>query len=160
MASVKELAVKLNREASASMARTANAMPPEKVTWQPLEMGRTTLDQIQECGAINHFGAKVLQTREAPPFDEAARERFARLKADHDTLEKALKLLDNGTEALVAAIEAFPEEDLDAMITLPFGPEGMTMSFAELMLMSYWNVVYHQGQINYIQTLYGDKEMH
>jgi hypothetical protein len=39
-------------------------------------------------------------------------------------------------------------------------PWGAKMTFAELLFLNYWNLVYHQGQIAYIQTLYGDREMH
>src|SRR5689334_6139494 len=102
MPTVIELAAKLNREAAEAMARSANVMPDDKVVWKPLDAGRTTLDQIQECGGINFSGAQILQTRSVPPFDDAARQRFEQMKAENDTLEKALALLKAGTDSLVA----------------------------------------------------------
>jgi len=156
MPTVSQLAAKLNRDAAATLARNIKAMPEEKVTWKPLDNGRSALDQLQECAIISFFGAKLLQTREVPPFD---REGFEKLRAENDTPEKALALLDKGIDTLAAAIEAFPPEHLDDTLTLPF-LGGMEKSFAELMLLTYWNMVFHEGQICFIQTLYGDHEMH
>ena len=57
------------------------------------------------------------------------------------------------------AISDFPEGKLDEEITLPFGG-GMTMTMADLLGLPYWNTVYHLGQINQIQLMLGDREMH
>ena len=45
---------------------------------------------------------------------------------------------------------------------LPFGPGGSMQTFTVAELTEYprWNANYHQGQIGYIQTLYGDRDMH
>jgi hypothetical protein len=154
MPTVIELAVKLNREASEGLARSLRAMPAEKTTWKPLDVGRDAVDQAVECAGFNLLGAKCLTTREDPKIDLAA---FEQMKAENNTPEKALALLDRATTSLVAAIEAFPPEHLDDTVTMPW---GMKMTFAELLFLNYWNLVYHQGQIAYIQTLYGDREMH
>jgi hypothetical protein len=31
---------------------------------------------------------------------------------------------------------------------------------ADMLFMGYWNLTYHMGQVNYIQMLLGDTEMH
>jgi hypothetical protein len=36
----------------------------------------------------------------------------------------------------------------------------MTWKVADVILSPYWQLVYHTGQVNYIQTLYGDRELH
>ena len=56
-------------------------------------------------------------------------------------------------------IENYPEGDLDRMIALPFMPD-LKLSVAEILASPYWNLTYHLGQINFIQTTYGDMEMH
>ena len=35
-----------------------------------------------------------------------------------------------------------------------------TMTLADVMMLCYWNIVYHLGQINQIQLMLGDEEMH
>jgi hypothetical protein len=54
-----------------------------------------------------------------------------------------------------AAIIAFPEAEMNDEITLPWG----TYTLAAVMGFPAWNLNYHFGQINYIQTLYGDFSM-
>jgi hypothetical protein len=156
MPSIQQFAVQATREVAEALARTASAMPPDKQTWKPLDAGRTALDQVQECAGICYFAAQILQTRAVPPMDP---DQMAQFKAENDTMEKALAALKAGTETYMSAIEAFPPEHLEETITLPFGA-GYVRTFAQFMFLNYWNMVYHIGQINYIQTLYGDKEMH
>jgi hypothetical protein len=42
---------------------------------------------------------------------------------------------------------------------LPFAG-NVTRMFARMMMGGYWNTIYHIGQINYIQTLYGNRDGH
>ena len=156
MTTVIELIAKLNRQASQGLARNIKAMPEDKVSWHPMDVGRDAIDQAIECAGIYFLAAKSLTTRENPVFDPAA---FEAMKTENDTTEKVLALLEKGTDTFVAAVEAFPPEHLDDKVTLPFGG-GMEMTFADMMLLAHWNTVYHVGQVTYIQTLYGDKEMH
>jgi hypothetical protein len=79
--------------------------------------------------------------------------------AEIETPDKALAALEKNTAVLVSAIEALPNELLGDKLILPFG-EGMEMTLAEVQFAAYWNMVYHVGQIAYVQTLYGDKQMH
>ena len=44
-------------------------------------------------------------------------------------------------------------------VTLPFGAGG-DWTLAEIIQANYWNTSYHHGQVNYIQTLYGDTASH
>lgn len=44
-------------------------------------------------------------------------------------------------------------------MAFPWNPSG-SKPIAECCFHPYWNMVYHQGQISYIQTLYGDFDEH
>ena len=155
MPTINQLMAKMNRQVATGLARTVQAMPPDKQTWQPEETSRSALDQIVECGAINFWFARILGERAIPPLDM---ERYNQIRAENDTIEKALALLQAGTDALISAIEAFPPEHLEDTVLMPWDTAPTTL--AEVLLAPYWNMTYHLGQINYIQTLYGDKEMH
>jgi glutathione S-transferase len=65
------------------------------------------------------------------------------------------KLLE-ATQELAEAILAVPDADLANEIQV----DTETYLLADCFLHPYWNMVYHEGQINYIQTLYGDRESH
>ncbi|HLV82011.1 MAG TPA: hypothetical protein VKT32_17105 [Chthonomonadaceae bacterium] len=155
MPNITAMAAKMNREVAAGLARHFQAMSPEKQTWQPLDAGRCALDQIQECAGINLWTAQMLRDRAMPPIGE---NWMQQLKTQYDTPEKALAGLQTGTDALIAAIEAFPAEHLDDTLQLPW--DSAPSSLAEIMMLAYWNMAYHLGQISYIQTLYGDRENH
>ncbi len=155
MPTVQQLAAKLNRNAINQLKREVQAMPADKQTWQPLDQGRTALNQAAECAVAAGLTVTTLNSRQLPPMEH---DTFSKAIAELDSLDKTLAALDANGEALAAAIEAFPTEELDNTIQLPWLPEPW--SFAQIMLLPYWNTVYHIGQISYIQTLYGDKEMH
>ena len=124
----------------------------DRITWRPLDKGRSALDQVVECGGFNHVGAQILE-QGAFPAEGFSMET---LLAQNDTPEKAFALLAEGTERLARTIESFPDEKLEQKVTLPFGG-GMELSFAEVAGMCHYNTIYHEGQVNYIQTLYEEK---
>ena len=84
---------------------------------------------------------------------------FESLRKEHETMEKAIGLLEAGSAAFVAAIRAFPPDDIDQQLDFPFRP-GETRSFNDIIFIAHWNMAYHEGQICYVQTLYGDTETH
>ena len=46
-------AAKLTRRAARALNSVAAATPSDKWSWEPLENGRTILDQLQECCLAN-----------------------------------------------------------------------------------------------------------
>ncbi len=156
MSSVLTMAAEMTKHSARHIAANLKAMPPDKQVWRPLDAGRSALSLAQECAVMNRYAAQTLLDRKAPPFDFSQYEAAC---AALDTADKALAELDAATSHLVEVILDFPEEDLETRIPMPWA-EGFTMSFLEIVLMSYWNMTYHEGQMAYIQTLYGDTEMH
>lgn len=125
----------------------------DKMDWRPLNKGRSALDQVIECASFAQLGTHILTHQALPPMDQGV---FEELHAEHGTPEKALALAQSASDEFARAIEAFPAEKMGEKITLPFGG-GMEKALGEIPLMAYWNTVYHEGQINYIQTLLGDE---
>jgi uncharacterized damage-inducible protein DinB len=156
MSTTQQLAARMTEKASENLIANIEAMPTDKQAWKPLDAGRSALSQVQECAVINPFFGAILRDRAVPnmPWNE-----YEARCAALDTAAKATSALVEATAGLVAAIEAFPDNELQNTITLPFG-EGMTMTYAQVLFASYWNMVYHTGQIAYIQTLYGDTQMY
>jgi len=145
------------RSAADQLERAIEKMPADKVVWEP-EIGgfkgRSALDQVLECAYVNGWGASIFKDRNIPPFDS---EDYQREVAKRSSAAEAVAWLTETTAALSAAIAAFPESQWATMTTNPFTQEPQ--SWAEQADLFYWNMVYHQGQINYIQTLYGDTTM-
>lgn len=154
MPTVQGLAARLNRQVAGGLERAFAAMPADKQTWKVLDEGRSALHQVAECAEVNRLGARILREKAFGPVEWEA---YQAARASLDTPEKALAALRETTAELVAEIESFPNENLDDAVTFPW--DDTTSSLAEAMWMPYWNMAYHIGQINFIQTLYGDREM-
>ncbi len=147
MPTLLEQAAKMTAAAAETLERNLLKMPEEKLTWKPEKGARTVLHQVAECAVINKMAAGMLATHQIPAD---FREQMDAAFAHNDTRDKVIASLKEGTSALTAAIAAFPAENLDAEIPLPWGKH----TAADVIFMPYWNMSYHEGQINYIQTLY------
>ncbi len=150
---VMQLAASRTQRAVNDLVAAARSTQPDKLEWIPMGEARTILDQLTECVIANIKWTNILRTRQ---YDNVSPEVWEQTTTACDTLPNILaKLQQSGTE-LVAAISGIPEEETGDEIPTPWGP----YSLADCCLHAYWNMVYHEGQINYVQTLYGDTEEH
>jgi hypothetical protein len=136
------------RNSAGALGKAASDLG-EHFTWRPLGKGRSAHDQVLEVAGLYLIAKQLIESGELPPLD-----RSAHLQAmeEFNTPEKALKQLEDAADLLGIAIEAAPTDRLAKVVSLPFGG-GMEKTIAEVVLMAYWNTVYHEGQVNYIQTL-------
>ena len=156
MSDLQNAAIAFTREIGAVFAAGIEAMPADKQTWRPLNEGRDALDQLQEVVALNFGVAEALRSKNFPVSSDEAK---AKLKAELDTIPKALVALQQSVDAVASAIATLTDDDLDKTITLPFRG-GVVRTLSWMALLPSRHMSYHWGQINYIQTLYGDKDMH
>ena len=145
--STNELA-QITRHSTEALARAARELG-DLVTWRPLDKGRSAFDQMQEVAGMAGMGKILIETQAMPAMDRAA---FTAFREKYDTPEKVFAVLESASEEFAQAIEALPEEKLGVVVTLPFAG-GMDRTLGEFVMLVYWNTVYHEGQINYIQTL-------
>jgi len=150
---VPQIAASRTQRAVTDLIAAAQSTQPDKVTWVPLGEARTILDQLTECAIANLKWRNILQTRQYANVSEEAWEHTV---AACTTLPDTLARLEQSGAELVAAILAVAEEETADEIPTPWGP----YSLADCCLHAYWNMVYHEGQINYVQTLYGDTDEH
>ena len=146
----------LTREMGAFLAAAIEAMPADKQTWRPLDEGRDAFDQLLEVTGMNFVAAEALRTKSNPVFSDEAE---AKMKAELDTVPKAIAALKTSCDLVASAIETLTDEDLETTITLPFRG-GMVRPLSWMALLPSRHMSYHYGQVNFIQTLYGDKDMH
>jgi hypothetical protein len=142
------------RSAGNALYAACEKMPEDRLSWHPTvegNPGRDALDQLVECGYLNEWAATAFRIGALPPFDE--KDYKARKDANRNRVA-ALRWLQEGTEALAKAVEAASPELLGATFTNPLS--GQPSTWAEFADFFYWNTVYHEGQVNYIQVLYGD----
>ena len=145
---IQEYVARLTEKKAEDLLATAYAVVEDKRGWQPQGRGRSVVDMVAECAVVNQMSIALLRDR---AWDEAGREERRKARAALDTLDKAGASLRENTRALADAIRAVPDDHLALEVTLP----GETSTVAEDMMHPYWNMSYHEGQINYIQALEG-----
>ena len=131
------------------------AIPADKHTACPGGCAKSPLYMIAECASVNTMAANYLKTGEPRPRSTPD-ERDALLKSYTDT-EKTLAFLKESVAAYKEAVEAFDAarfgEHNDEFLGRPMTNFGI----AELASV---HMMYHDGQLNYIQMLLGDSDIH
>lgn len=149
---VKEYIITDTQKSLANLFEAARKVPADKHEWKPLDNGRSVLDLAQECALCPLWVPGILTKRSIDMADFETAQVEQKKLTTLDACEAAAKA---NLETMKAAIMAFPDEEMDEEITLPWG----TYTLGEVMGFPAWNLNYHLGQINYIQTLYGDFSM-
>jgi uncharacterized damage-inducible protein DinB len=153
MPNIQALSATLTRETAEVLITLLEATPADRFLWSPLEKGRTIHHQLVECCLANRKWTAILQTRTYANFpQEEAEAEYAR---GYDPAILATRLRATAAD-LAQAILSVPDADLSLQIETAWGP----YSLARSCMHACWNMMYHEGQINYIQTLYGDQEEH
>lgn len=151
--------VKATNKALDDVCRAALSVLEDQRSWSPPGEARSVLNQMQEIAVAGSWFAPIVRNCEAPEFDEHARRESIRIRRSFDTVEKCVEAARRSTNELCGEIAAFPDAFLEEEITMPFGG-GISMTMADVLGMHAWNLIYHLGQINQIQLMLGDREMH
>ena len=144
---VQEYAANIAEKQAEKLLAAANAVPQDKWNWKPLDRGRSVVSQLAECAVINGGLPSILRDRGWT----GSTEDFQAAMAAFDTPEKVSAALLESTQLMAAAIRAVPDDQLAIDVVMPWA----TFTMAELLLLPYWNMSYHEGQITSIETLCG-----
>lgn len=153
---IQDFIVRQTQKALGDFLRAVESLPEDKRDWSPVPDIRSAMSMVQEVAVVPSFHLRLVEGLSIPP--ELHGELQARA-SELVTFESGREAAMAATTELCQAILQFPSERLDDEVMLPFGP-GMTFTMAEVLGLHHWNLVYHLGQVNYIQTALGDKEMH
>jgi hypothetical protein len=151
-------------KASDALILALEATPEDKLHWKPMDVGRPVLNQVIECAFANMRWQAIIELRACTSIPN---EVTAKIKAGFvakiesgswagETVKQALR---DATRQLSNSILAVPDDDLSIDIEMP-APWSETYRLVDCFNHPYWNMVYHLGQINYIQTLLGDRVDH
>lgn len=151
---VTEYAARQTERMAEALAYFLTTMPEEKLRWQPMLEGsagtRSVYQQVSECVLVNRYFAALLRGEtSATPSNTLPDIAFA-------GVEDAQQQLRDSANELAEAILALGDERLTETIA---HPRGLILA-ENFILMAYRNMAYHAGQLNFIQTLYGDAEFH
>src|SRR5579862_7898947 len=117
------------QKASDEAFRYAKAVPEDKLTWKPLDAGRSVLDQLQELAqapdyAIGMLGGQTVGKAAGPDnWQDLVAERQTWTTIGDCEREAKLRL-----DRLQETIRAFPDEKLTDTVWLPYdGGRDFTM---------------------------------
>lgn len=140
----------MTEKAAADLETALLRLPEEKREWSPMGDARSAIDMVAECAILNGNSINVIQTRVFPP--DFSMEEYQRRKVELAKDWSAVQaLLKENTAKAVSIIRSVADEDLDVPIQMPWGP----MAIRQIMGYPYWNMSYHEGQINYIASMLG-----
>lgn len=147
---LQEFLAAATQKAADELAAALLRLPEDKRAWSPGGTARTALDQVAECAILNGYTTELIQAR---TWQTDAFANFPQEKADlsAQTWDALSARLQENTARVIAAIRAVPDEALPEEIALM----GTTQTFAQILAYPYWNMIYHQGQINYIASVLG-----
>lgn len=139
--------------------RYAKFVPEDKLTWKPLDLGRSVLDQCQELAQSPAYVTSMIAGEKMPEMSQESWQKVMEERQAWTTVEECERIGKERLAALFEAIRNCPDERLKETVWLPYDG-GRDFTIQEIMEYPRWNANYHAGQISYVQTLYGDKEMH
>lgn len=142
------------RRARYLMSNDLKAIPAEKAGVSPGGVGRTPLNIVAECAMANGQFADFFASGQ---FAHVPHEQQEALLAEYDSVQKVLAYLDKETDRLLTALESLDESTLGEISDQIHGRPRTRLAIAQLPAT---HMMYHDGQLNYIQALYGDAEMH
>lgn len=151
---VKEYLVNSLRMQHGRLVKDLNTLPEEARAKSYAGCAKSPLTMIAECAWVNGWIVEVI---EGGPAKRLTDEEEAALFGSVDTTEKALAMLEESVAKLSAAYEALDENTLGDLTDKPFGRPVPLFQVASLPI---GHLMYHDGQINYIQTLHGDDKIH
>lgn|GEM_PF-594995 len=151
-------------KAAQDVILAVSATPEDRLHWKPMDCGRPVLNQAIECGLANMKWAATIRNRAftlVPPETELALKASYREEIEGgcwsgETVKYQLR---KSAQELAHAIFSVQDDELSLPILAP-PPFSDTYLLVECFNHPYWNMIYHLGQINYIQTLLGDREDH
>lgn len=142
------------RQIAMMYCKDLDAITNEQFTTSFAGKARTPQSYTAEVIGFNFMVAKIL-SGESPsmPSDE---EQIA-FQNSVATTEIAKSMMTESAEAMASALEALTPEQLGEEVQTPWGMPITKFGFANLTAGHMW---YHDGQLNYVQSLNGDDAIH
>ena len=129
-------------------------IPDDKLGVVPMGCARPVLEFTAEVIGFNMFVAMALRGEPMPNMSDEDKAAFY---SSVDSRAKAEKMLTDGVSEIITAFEKLSETELMEEVTLYWGAVETKFNIAN---MAAGHMGYHDGQLNYIQSLFGDGANH
>jgi hypothetical protein len=138
---IRQLAAGKLRWSLAHFIKSFNATPDDKLDFKPSPTANSPRELILHVLGGNGHVAHTLGMEMDPTAGPT----------DRDAL---LQRLTETTEIIASKLETVPDEQLDTMVDFVAGKMPMPV----FLFIEDWHVARHAGQLDYLQTIWGDME--
>ena len=146
-----EAAKEITREQTRQLTLALEFIPQERRGWVPSGCAKTPLGIYLECAGTYLWAARFLLGESADWAQVLPKAK------DCPGLAEAKKLMEKYQNEFFSALEGLDESRLGETVSLPWGEK---MTLGQYLLLPSYHTCYHCGQLNYIQALLGDGELH
>lgn len=144
-------------QAVGRMHRAVKRVPVDKLNWSPSDSARSVVHLVAHAGWSLGWITSMLGGNPYPAATTAEGDREMReFEHGFKEIEPAMSLLDEKAGAWLSVVRSLTVEDMDRMISLPFGFGEMRVRDA--LSAAAWHTNDHCAQIEYIQTILGDRD--
>lgn len=136
--------------------RNLSFVPTDKLTWRPTPTAKSALEIAAHCAGYSGGFASIIRSRNFPSNIDEFRAPIQSAIESVKTLEQAETMLRKGIADTIAALDTVNPEQVGTIIDAPHGHTPFTffLTLPALHLES------HAAQIDYLQTCWGDLEVH
>lgn len=139
--------------------RNFSYVPDDKLTWTVTPTAKSAIRIAAHTALYAGRFALMIRDRQLPKpenLDEWVAKNYAEEIAltSREEMESVFR---KGTDEVIAALDTLTPEDIDSVLD---SGQGWTMSMAFLMTLPGWHATLHTGQIDFLQTCWGDQEIY
>ena len=145
--------------AAAAMERFLHDLsyvPADKLTWSPAPTAKSALEIAAHCAGYSGLFASVIRAGKFPCSGEEFQTRAKSAMESVTTVDQAVTLLQKGMAETMDAFATVKPEQIGAMIDAPHAQ----VPFRFFLIIPALHLETHAGQIDYLQTCWGDLEVH
>jgi uncharacterized damage-inducible protein DinB len=153
MVSILDIAKKATMGQAELLVKDTGYIPEDKLPWCPLGCAKTAADILREIAESNvRISAAVGGEQQG-----AAEQEFAKKVEQASGLDELGELVKESARIVCRVLDGLTEADLQKIRPMPWGAPYL---LGEAIFLPASHMTYHDGQINYIQTLLGDSRFH
>jgi len=136
--------------------RDLSFVPADKLTWKPTPTAKSALEIAAHCAGYSGRFASVIRAGKFPWSVEEFLDPIQSAIKSITTLEQAETMLRKGIDDSLAALDTVKPEQVPSTIE---SPQGQT-PFKFFLTLPAMHLEKHGAQIDYLQTCWGDQEVH
>jgi hypothetical protein len=134
------------------LAKDLSALSEESAAREAHDGFRPAIKIVAHCGMMYRGVTALLQTGSMPAVSDEQRAAFL---ASITSREQALEVFQGATKELLEVVDAFPAERWGEPVEGFFGPTMLAAA-----TLASLHTMYHDGQLNHMHIMHGDKDMH